>query len=400
MTLAGAVPAAAADPIRPVLPANTGSHPVGTTSLHLVDPNRTDPWVPAQQRELMITVSYPAGWSPAAPRAAWLEPGIAKALEKQVGLPVGSVDLTGVRRHARGGVPADLSRGARPVVLFSPGFGVARELGSILSDDLASRGYVVVSLSHTHDSSAVEFPGGRIEPGMATSIDPVAMKTAIDTRVADTRFLLDQLARLTHGDNPDAEHRVLPRGLGAALDLSRVGMFGHSYGGFTAGETMYHDRRIDAGINLDGSMAYGLGPIAGQPYLPGEVTKHGLDRPFLLMGSQLVDPRTGKLIDHDRTETAEQSWPDFWAQQRGWKRDLTLLGSRHGGYTDYQAIVPQVASLLPAGQREATIGTIDPERSLTAQRDYVSAFFDLHLRGRNSHLFDGPSPCYPDVRFV
>ncbi|MEV0677639.1 hypothetical protein AB0I60_14065 [Actinosynnema sp. NPDC050436] len=34
--------------------------------------------------------------------------------------------------------------------------------------------------------------------------------------------------------------------------MSAVGVFGHSYGGFTAAETMYQDRRFDAGVNLDG----------------------------------------------------------------------------------------------------------------------------------------------------
>ncbi|MFD9963351.1 alpha/beta hydrolase family protein [Amycolatopsis sp. NPDC058986] len=405
-TLGAAVPATAAPaaaPLRLTLPALTGPYQAGTTSLHLVDPRRKDPWVASQQRELMATVTYPVRHSRPAPRAPWQPPGVAASTEKlgevQLGLPPKSVDWAATQRHARTDVPADPSLGQRPVVLFSPGYGVARETYAVLTDDLASRGYVVVSLSHTHESAAVEFPGGRVERSMSTPGDPVEMKKAIDARVADSRFLLDQLTRLAQGDNPDAEQRPLPRHLGQALDLSRVGMFGHSYGGYTSGETMYHDSRIDAGVNLDGAMAYGFG-ANGIPYLPGEVVKHGLDRPFLLFGSQLVDPATGKPTDHNHVNPFDRSWVDFWASQRGWKRDLTIDGSRHLGYSDLQALVPQFAQLISADKRIDLIGTVDPGRSLTAQRDFVSGFFDLHLRGFDRHLFDGPSPCYPEVKFV
>ncbi|WOP38612.1 hypothetical protein RKE32_34985 [Streptomyces sp. Li-HN-5-13] len=36
-------------------------------------------------------------------------------------------------------------------------------MGTTLCDDLASRGYVVVTLDHTYDATAVQFPGGRVE---------------------------------------------------------------------------------------------------------------------------------------------------------------------------------------------------------------------------------------------
>src|SRR4051812_4959018 len=43
------------------LPSPTGPYPVGRRTLHSVDRHRIDPWVPtAGNRELMVTVSYPA----------------------------------------------------------------------------------------------------------------------------------------------------------------------------------------------------------------------------------------------------------------------------------------------------------------------------------------------------
>nr|WP_308345239.1 hypothetical protein [Streptomyces sp. ISL-94] len=49
----------------------------------------------------------------------------------------------------------------------------------------------------------------------------------IDTRVADLRFVLD------------------------ALELDRVGVYGHSAGGTAAAQTLHGDRRIAAAVNLE-----------------------------------------------------------------------------------------------------------------------------------------------------
>jgi hypothetical protein len=322
----------------------------------------------------------------------------ALAGEDYLELPAGSIDWASAKRRAETGVP--VAHGApKPVALFSPGFGFPREMYTAIVDDLASRGYVVVSLSHTYESVAVEVPGGRLELAVSEGEGPELDK-ALDARVADSRFVLDQLTKIARGENPDTGKRPLPRGLGRSLDLSRVGAYGHSSGGFTAGETMVHDRRVDAGINLDGAMATAVGYPPGSPYVPGEVTKRGLDRPFLLMGAEGVD-ENGKPLEHThRNPGFDRSWADFWASQRGWKRDLLLRGSTHEAYSDLQIIVPQLGTRVAPEKREALIGTVDPRRSLAAQRDYIGAFFDLHLRGRDRHLFDGESPRHPNIDFI
>ncbi|SDM60476.1 alpha/beta hydrolase family protein [Allokutzneria albata] len=384
------------------LPAPTGRHDVGATELHLVDASRKDPWKPERARELMVSVRYPAREAGRFPRAPWISSGLAAVQDgfgAGLGIPKDSVDWTGVLAHARSGAPAE--HGRHPVVLYTPGLGFPRSAQTAIVEDLASRGYVVVGIDHTFETN-VEFPGGRVEVPAHLEIEPVTMKKILDVRVADTRFVLDSLVRLAAGANPDAESRPLPRGLGGALDLGRIGVFGHSYGGFTGGETMVHDRRVDAGVNLDGSMAYGFGELMGQPYLPGEVTKLGLDRPFLLMGSEAIDPATGKLVRHTHLNDHDRSWPQFWANQRGWKRDLLLGRSGHLAYTDYQVVLRRLAQQLnlPAQRVEQLVGTIDAGRSIAAQRTYVAGFFDLHLRQRDTGLFTGPSPLHPDITFI
>ncbi|PPK65417.1 lipase [Actinokineospora auranticolor] len=381
-----------ANPVRVRVPEPTGRSRVGTTDLHLVDQDRVDPWKPDRKRELMVTISYPSGGG--GQRANWVTPGLAAVIDQAAGpelfgVQPGAVDWTGVRRAAKADTRAD---GRWPVVLFSPGFGSPRELGAAMVDDLASHGYVVVSLSHTFESFAVEFPGGRTELGVVPDYEPATMQTAIDARVADTRFVLDELARLTRGQNPDVDGKSLPRGLAGALDLSRVGMYGHSYGGYTAGEAMFHDRRIDAGINLDGSM--------GTEERPSQVAAHGLDRPFLLVGADFANP-DGTWDEHShRPQGFDVSWAKFWANQRGWTRDLHLNHATHYGVTDLQFVVPQLAKAMPPGKVQELVGTIDPARSWAAQTDYYSAFFDLHLKGRDRHLFGNKPPRHPDVTFL
>ncbi|AHI00265.1 alpha/beta hydrolase [Kutzneria viridogrisea] len=371
--LVTAAPAAAA-PVRPTLPAPTGHDRLGTVELHLVDPARTDPWTDSPaHRELMVSITYPARDTEQHPAAPWLPSGVAPAfvqLVSQSGIDLSAVPLPD--SHAHTGAPA---AGRHPVLLYSPGYGSVRELGTAQVEDLASRGYVVVTIDHTHEAPAVQFPGGRVEPGKQPTNPDIGK--ALDVRVADTRFVLDQLAVLARGGNPDAEHRALPPGLDRALDLSRTGMFGHSLGGNTAASVMAVDARVAVGANLDGAIH---GPVADS----------GLDRPFLLVASQ----------DHDRT--TDPSWATFWSHLRGWHVNLKLTGSAHISYTDLQPVLGQLvaAGTVPADRAKPLIGTIDPDHSVAAQRAYLAAYFDLQLKHRDSGLLDGPSPCFPEVEFL
>jgi dienelactone hydrolase len=399
-------------PFTPTLPKPTGPYAIGHTTLHLIDDDRRDPWMPDRERELMATVTYPARHAERYPRSRWFSPAEAESLEESLAAPPtniapGSVDLRRARAHSRAGAPAARPPGRRargwPVVLFSPGFGASREENTALIEDLASRGYVVVSFDHTYETAVVEFPDGRTARQVAEiqSSDPKVLsavfKRAIDARVADTRLVLARLAELDRGRNPDTDRRRLPRGLRGALDLRHLGMFGYSYGGYTAGETMVGDRRIDAGVNLDGAMAHGFGISEDWPYLPGEVVTRGLDRPFMLFGNA----RHNHAIS-EGFPAGDPSWRDFWSNQRGWKLDITLRQSEHGSFSDLQVGGPQIARALglPLATFEPSIGTIDPDRSIAAQRAYLAAFFNIHLRHRDDHLLDGPSSAYPEIEFV
>lgn len=381
------------EPVRLRFPRPTGPFPVGTTELHLVDHHRDDPYVPGRPRELMISVWYPSRGG--APRAPYLPPLTAESYGKDAAgalrQPVDAVDWAGARSHAGLLAPVSRSWGRRPVVLFSPGFGVPRGLASIMVAELASRGYVVVTVDHTYEVAAVQFPGERLEV-QTLPTGPYA-RMARAARLADVRFVLTALGVLASGRNPDAGRRRLPAGLGSILDLRRIGAYGHSAGGITAADLMDVDRRVGAGIDFDGTLGYGYSVED-----PAPVVRRGLDRPFLLMGAGAMGPG-----HPPQTHRTEPSWGMFWENSTGWKRDLNVPEGMHYTFIDYQALIPWFDRFfdVPADLKATMIGTVDPVRILRSLRTYVPAFFDQHLRDRpRPDLWAHSSPRHPDVEFV
>jgi predicted dienelactone hydrolase len=284
------------------------------------------------------------------------------------------------------------------VVLYSPGYEDDRELATGLVSDLASRGYIVVTADYTYEAAEVVFPGGRIEVSRRPPISE-----AVKTRLADTRFVLDELTALHTGIGIGigTARRPLPAGLASAMDLSRIGMFGHSLGGATTADAMAADPRILAGVDLDGSIIVSDLPIPGDQAallrvkrLAGAVAKKLANRPFMIMTHAGHGPRD------DATLQA------FWANLSGWRRLLTLDDSGHYSYTDDEEFLSQLAAskiIPPALASQVVvpaIGTIDPVRAISAERAYIAAFFDQHLRHRRGALLDRPSPLYPEIKFI
>jgi dienelactone hydrolase len=377
--------------VRLRLPAPGGRYPVGTVALRLVDAARPDPWTGQRSRELMVSVRYPAAAVAGFPAAPHMLPGEAAGfaqLNSLAGVPADRVDWAATRTHAHTGAP--VAPGPHPVLLYSPGAGDPRSLGTTLCDDLASRGYAVVMVDHTYDGSAVEFPGGRVEYSVLPAeyarvvpdpehLDPAKvaplLKKTVDVRSADVHSVLDLLPA------------ALPPALRGALDWGRTGAFGQSAGGFTAFQAMYDDRRIAAAANLDGVTAY-VQDDGDHGYLP-PLAADGLDRPFLLVGK---DGNTRRTVP---------SWDAVWQHSTGPRTGLFLRGAEHGTYTDAEVIVPQLARPLRLSRATVAmnIGTIAPRRAVAADRAYLVAFFDRWLRGRDDHgLLERPSPRYPEVR--
>lgn len=337
--------AAAPAPAALRLPGPTGPHPVGLRTFALTDTSRNDPWEPAAGvREVMISVLYPARTVRDHPRAPQLTPAEAREFAGlaplvRPGLPAAGVDWGAVLTHGHMDAPA--LPGHRPVLVYSPGGGDSRTLGTTLAEDLASHGRIVVLVDHPGDASQVELPSGMRWTVLRGNPDPATFRTMIDTRVADIRFVLDRLGSLP-----------LAPGM-PVMDLRRIGVYGHSAGGTAAVHALATDDRLAAGVNLEGYLD--LDPDLVE----------GLDRPLLMFRTD----------GFEGAARLARSWAGVPAHR------VPLPGSNHWVFGDYAFLVPQLqaAGLVTAAARAALIGPADPAAAVHAVRRGTRSFFARHL---------------------
>ncbi|MFB7180727.1 alpha/beta hydrolase family protein [Streptomyces sp. NPDC056257] len=363
-----ATPAAAttapASASRLELPPPTGALPVGRDTLHLVDRERKDPWVPTADRELLLSLYYPALPRTGTP-APYLAVPEAKALltdRGELGRYVTPEQVAATRTHARSDALPRPSAHRYPLIVLSPGFTMPRASLTTLAEELASRGYVVAAVDHAYESDGALFPGGRLLS--CTACEQVfpdhSLHRVSDGRAKDVAFVLDRLT----GPRPAWRYSRL-------IDSRHIGMAGHSIGGAAASATMAADPRVDAGVNMDGTF-----------FTP--IPEGGLGgRPFLMLAG---DPA---LLPPDFPDT---SWEDNWPRLEGWKRWLTVTGAGHPAFTDWPVLGDQAGYPHPETPLSGT-------RSQQITRAYVGDFFDLHLRGTPAPRLDGPTAADPEVVF-
>lgn len=144
-----------------------------------------------------------------------------------------------------------------PVLFFSHGFFMAAQLYSSLIEELASHGYAVVAINHTGACWPVVFPDGSspiILPELAnifSNEERSCLQTfdiTQETWIKDIEFVISWL----HNQQ-----------ITTSLDLSRMGIFGHSYGGSTATEATRTIADFKVMANLDGLL---FGPNWDKPF--------------------------------------------------------------------------------------------------------------------------------------
>jgi dienelactone hydrolase len=339
------------------VPAPTGPSRVGTLAMRIVDSKRIDPYLGAgTKRELLVRFWYPMLIGVPCRPAEYASPQVWAYFSELVNIP-----LPEIRTNSCWNAP--IAKGVHAVIVLTHSYTGTLTDYTFIAEDLASRGYVVASIAHTYETTAVEFPDGRLAKSMvgsylapeSLSFDEVSLSLARSVRLEDLKFILDEFARLNSGtDSPFA----------GQLDLSRVGLVGHSLGGEAAIFSVEHDARFKAGISMDG--------------LVTNASALGTDKAVLILAA------------------GREQWSNnecaLWKHLRGFRFAVNLIGADHMTPSDavwLAAYVPELA---------VQTGPIGPEKTVAAVRNYLAAFLDANLRAQPMNsLLTKPSPDFPEV---
>lgn len=271
-----------------------------------------------------------------------------------------------------------------PVLFFNMGYFGYLEQNTALCSELASHGYIVISVGHPYESGALKYTDGQINHAHPTLVNEfkstmnkdarkhfsdLLKKTLDDTSIQskitpffdrfksshvwndvkvwsdDTRFVADRLIDLQEG--------IIVSPFKGRLNVTQgFGITGHSYGGCTALQTLLDDSRFICGINMDA-------PTYGN-YWDKDINK-----PLCILGSYVVETlaRTPYLFN------SKESYL------------IKIDDTQHMDYTDHIFFAQQLKYLKLIGKRDMNL-----VHAILC--DYHKAFFDHHLLGKETKMFD------------
>jgi hypothetical protein len=126
------------------------------------------------------------------------------------------------------------------------------------------------------------------------------------------------------------------------LDTKRIGVFGMSMGGIATNEICIRDRRVRAGINIDGA-------------LYGSAINESIKTPYLFLNSQ-------RYLGYGNLFTGRGTNDCY---------SVTVRNSDHYNFSDY--------ALFPV-TNQSQIGTIDPKVPIQIMNNLVIMFFDKYIK--------------------
>ena len=363
----------------------TGKQAIGRRSFHWIDPNRKQ--LNGRACEVLAHLWYPAKKLVGATPLPYL-PDFA-AIRSAVGeahlraAAAGSYDaLSTARTHSLADAEVSPELAKYPIVLLTHGLRYSSLGYSMLAEELASWGYVVVGIDHPVTAFAMILPDNR------TAIFNEELwskrRSADETREFE-RAIVEQCGNdlvfaINHLDELNRNTSASP--FAGRLDLGQVGVVGHSFGGRVAARACQLDSRFRAGVLLDS--------FGRNMHVDRNADGSTVEQPMMIQYARRV-PAAGigralALLQNGGKDLEEELRPvrrDFCQSVKAASYELTLLipGVSHETFSD----IP----LLESGQSAAALKS----RRLALQlvRDYTRAFFDRHVRGVNAPLLDAPT---------
>ena len=371
------------------LPKPAGKFKVGVTHQSFIDENRIDPFPLAKgkNREIPCVIWYPNDSADGYQNKPFLSTSALDAIKEYGMYKAFSKKLCEIKTNSYIDAPISTQQTKFPVVLFNFGFSSFMEQSSIQMENLASHGYVVISIGHPYDG-AVTYPDGRAlgidkqairdlkkaqtkkgikelrtimaklqEPLPTDEIEKLTrkmfgtgamMEKKIEVWIDDIRFIAKIVEKLNSGEISSIFKNKL-------LLENGIGSFGHSYGGASSILAAAADNKISCAINQDGGM-YG-----------GFSHNYQFAKPFMFMESEESHGMSQYFYDANRADTIM----------------LHIKDTKHHDYSDFTLIHrPLLFKLMK------TFGKVDGKKMVGFNCQYVLAFFDKYLLGINNPLLE------------
>jgi predicted dienelactone hydrolase len=344
------------------LPRPTGPYQVGTRTQSFTDETRSldgSPRTPnSAPRELVVQLWYPIDEHQGASLARYVRAAEVSPLKSY---------LAGIRTNSWQDAAIARTGAPFPVLLYGHGWGSRRTIDTFLAEDLASHGFVVVAIDHPLNSARIRLSDGSIlKATLGGGLNPFGKdgpsgvealwNDELTHWTADQSFVLDQLQ---HSD------------LAARLDPTRIGAFGHSFGGAASFAMLGRDPRVKAAVNLDGWNFAALDRRTTQPILQVYEAAPPPDPAH-------PEPGPEGILDRADTAAVDASLQHFGGVE------AFVQGTQHLDFTDQ--------TLLSPFQRITHTGPIRGERIRQITRQLVLSFFHQTLRGQ------GQLPSFPEVK--
>lgn len=290
-------------------PTPTGEYAVGTMT-YTVYEDRDEVIVPGTKRSIPARVYYPVTKESVEgmPKARYMSKNVANALKKVMHAPINYEKSEAAGENVSDCYEnAPKIEGAKfPLIMFNHGLQSYREANSFLCIELASHGYVVITIGHPYDAACAELDNGTVVdyykaaskkqyepflPGvinviklikakgtdreLAERFDEIQKKYCkfINTRIDE--WIKDTLAAVKYAKE----------NLSELIDFENgIGVTGHSLGGATAYMLCLDHGEFTCGVNLDGALfGDNKGKVLTKPFvqISCKTNANAEKRPFL-----------------------------------------------------------------------------------------------------------------------
>lgn len=270
-------------------------------------------------------------------------------------------DFEEIHSYGNKDAPLLLSDEQCPVIIFSHGLGGMRNYNTAYCEELASYGYVVVSVDHTYTSwRSTTLDGRRFD-----FVDPddeddgmIERMKRVEENVADVKFVLQKMGELNTSD-PMFQGR---------LNMEKVGMFGHSIGGTVTLEMVRQSDAIRAAVAFDSPLLSRHDKTEIEPSIP-----------FMLFLGGTYEEVFGGAFDTGTFIGADTLCSRVAQRSDAYK--IVIESAAHNAFCD-QAVIKQILQdqiIKTTEHVEFGVGLIDGFLVTKIVNEYLVAFFNKHL---------------------